>query len=55
MPLDRTLLLPVQDGVRGQFGAVIRDDQQRLATAGDDPVAFTRDPPPGQRRIDHQR
>ena len=55
VPLNCTLFLPAQDGVRGQLGAVVRADHQQLAPAGDDRVEFTRDPPPGQRGVDHQR
>lgn len=41
--------------MRGQLGAVVRDDHQRLAPAHDDPVEFARDPLSTQRRVDHQR
>ena len=55
VPRDRTLLLSAKDGVRGQRGAVVRDDHQRLAPSRDDPVEFACDPLSRQRRVDDQR
>ena len=48
VPLDRMLLLPVQNRVRGRLDGVVRDDHQRLAPARDDPVQLARDRLAGQ-------
>lgn len=54
VPLDATLLLPGQDGVRGQLGAVVADDHARIVTQFGDPIEFTGDPQAGERRVHDQ-
>ncbi len=44
VPLDLLFLLPGQDGVRGELGAVVADDHARTASALDDAVKFTHHP-----------
>jgi len=45
VPLDAPVLGPLQDRHARQLGAVVADDHQRLASAGDEPIQFSRDPP----------
>ena len=42
MPFDSKLLLPGQDRVRGELGAVVADDHARAAAGLDDAVEFNR-------------
>lgn len=53
MPLDSMVLLPFEDGVRGQLGSVIRHDHAGIARAERDPVQFTADTLAGKRVVDH--
>ena len=55
VPINACILRPSQDGMAGQFGAVITDDRGRLATLGDDLVQFTGDPVPRQGRVGDDR
>ncbi len=41
MPLHAALLLPSQDRVTGQFGAIIADDYVRLSSPLDQPIKLT--------------
>ena len=54
VPFDPALLLPCEDGVRGQLGAVIADDHARSPTHLGDPVEFARDTNTGERVIDDE-
>ena len=52
VPLDLSLLLPGQDGVRGQLGAVVGDDHAGIAAALGDLVELAADPLAGERVVD---
>ena len=54
VPFDITLLLPGQDGVRGQLGAVVADDHSGVAPQFGDTIQLTCDPQTGERGVDHQ-
>src|ERR1700754_1331925 len=45
MPVDTALLLPGEDRVRSQLGAVIADDQARQFAESADPVEFAGNTP----------
>ena len=55
VPSNAAFLLPAQDGVRSQLGAVVADDHQRLSAGRNDRVELARHPPAGDRRVDNQR
>ena len=55
VPADAALVGPVQHGVGGQLGAVVRDDRRRLCSAGDDPVELAPDPETGDRGVGNER
>jgi hypothetical protein len=54
VPLDATLLLPSQDGVRGQLGAVVTDDHARIVAQFSDLIEFAGDTQAGERRVHDQ-
>lgn len=43
MPINAALFLPLKNGIRRQFGAVIRDHHAGIASDPGDPVEFPRD------------
>ena len=47
MPVHLHLLGPGQDGVRGELGPIIADDDPRLAMKRDEDGQFSRHPRPG--------
>lgn len=53
IPLDSMVLLPFEDGVRGQLGSVIRDDHAGMARPEGDPVQLATDTLAGQRVVDY--
>ena len=55
VPFDPAFLLPAQDGVARQFGAIVRDDHGRSATPGDDPIQLAADPYARERGVHHDR
>ena len=55
VPGDVSLLAPAQDSGRGQFRAVVADDQRRLAALVDQPIEFAGHAPPRQRRVGDER
>ena len=65
MPFDAMISCPGQDRVRGELGAVVRDDHRRLAAPTDEHRQLAcdpsprdrdvRDPPPGIRASHHPR
>ena len=55
VPSDAAFLLPVQDGVRSQFGAVVADDHQRVLRGRDDDIELARHRSAGDRHTDNQR
>ena len=55
VPSDAAFLLPAQDGVRSELGAVVADDHQGLSAGRDDGVELARHPSAGDRRVDDQR
>ena len=54
MPFDTVLLLPGQDGIGGQLGAVVADDHAGTASQFDDPIELAHDPQARERGIHHQ-
>ncbi len=46
VPLDLPVLLPFQDGIRGQFGPVVADHHAGVAPHLGDPVQFAANPIP---------
>jgi hypothetical protein len=54
VPFDVALLLPGQDGVGSELGAVIADDHARTASRLDDAVEFAHDPRGGERGVRNQ-
>lgn len=52
MPFDLPVLLPRQDRVRGQFGAIVRDHHTGIAPQLCDPVQFPRHTMARDRRLD---
>src|SRR6185312_964865 len=54
VPFDVAFLLPGQDGVRGELGAVVADDYARAASRLDDAVELAHDPRGGERGVRHQ-
>ena len=55
VPCDGALIGPCQDGVAGQFAAVVADHHLRLAVLNCQPVEFARRPVAGEQSIGHQR
>ena len=56
VPGDAGVLLPAQDGVRGQLGAVVADDHAAARRAARTmAVELARDPAAGERGVDDQR
>jgi hypothetical protein len=51
---DIAVLLPGQDGVRGELSAVVADDHARASPGLDDAIELAHDPWGGERGIDHQ-
>src|SRR6185312_12344642 len=54
VPFDVAFLLPGQDGVRGELGAVVADDYARAASRLDDAVELAHDPWGSKRGVGHQ-
>ena len=54
MPFDVALLLPCQDGIRGELGAVVADDHARTAPGLDDAIELAHDTRRGERGVGHQ-
>src|ERR1700716_581762 len=55
MPTDTGLTRPAQDGVRGQFGAVVADDRVwPLPSPANDVIEFSRNAPAGDRGVGEQ-
>src|SRR5437588_10382429 len=54
LPGHAAVLLPAQDRMRRQLGAVVTDDHRRIAPQPDDPVQLTADPRAGERGGHHQ-
>jgi hypothetical protein len=54
MPGHAVFLLPAQDRVRRQLGAVVTDHHCWIATQPGDLVQLTADPQAGERRVHHQ-
>ena len=52
VPLDMALLLPLQDGVRGQLGAVVADHHAGIAADLGDPVQLASHPDAGDGGVD---
>ena len=46
---------PLQDGVRGQLGAVVAYDRLGLAAFSEEPIELASDPDAGDRGVGHQR
>jgi hypothetical protein len=44
MPSHLVIVRPLQDDVRGQFGAVVGDNYLRRAAIGQQPIEFSGDP-----------
>lgn len=51
MPVDAIILGPCKDGVRGELGAVVRNDRVRLAATTDQIGQLTCHPTTGDRRV----
>lgn len=54
MPFDAALLLPGQDGIRRELGAVVADDHARATSALDDAAELADDAGSGQRGVGYQ-
>jgi hypothetical protein len=54
VPGNAALVLPAEDRMRGQLGAVVADDHQRQTAQRRDPVELAGDATPSQRAIGHQ-
>src|SRR3954469_313094 len=52
VPLDLAILLPAQNGVRGQLGAVVGDDHAGITAALGDSIELPADPLAGDRVVD---
>jgi hypothetical protein len=48
VPFDAALLLPAEDGVRGELGAVVADDHGWVTSRLRDAVEFADDPEAGE-------
>jgi len=55
VPTETAFLLPPQDGVRGEFAAVVADDEQRLLALCNDGIELAYHPGAGDRGINDQR
>src|SRR6516162_8794218 len=55
VPADNAFLLPAQNGMRGQLGAVVADYYQRFLAGCDDGIELACHPAAGDRRVDDQR
>ena len=53
MLFDAAVLLPTQDRMRRQLGAIVRDNHVRPAAQFDDAVEFAHDTLSGERHISH--
>jgi hypothetical protein len=54
VPLDAAILLPGEDRVRGELGAVVTDDHAGIAPLFGDPIKFAGDTKTGERGVHHQ-
>src|ERR1044072_3580530 len=54
VPFDIAILLPRQDGVRGELGAVVADHHARADSGLDDAIELAYDPWGSERGIDYQ-
>ena len=55
MPVDAGMIGPGQDGVAGEFAAIVADDHLRVAAFDQQPVRFPGHPDAGERGVSHQR
>ena len=55
VPSNAAFLLPPQDGVGRELGAVVADDHQRLPAGRNDGIELACHPSAGNRRVDDQR
>jgi len=55
MPFDLAPLAPLEDGVRGQFGAVIADDDAGIVSGFGDEIQFPGDTDARDRVVDYGR
>ena len=55
MPFDLSILAPLEDGVRGQLGAVVADDHTGIASGFGNNVQLPGDTDAGDRVVDDGR
>lgn len=55
MPLDLVVVRPLQDGLAGELGAIVRDDASRFAVGPDQRIEFSRHSGPRDAGVSDQR